>query len=151
MADFRDLAKWMTNGSSEQVTLVGWSVGAGLGVLAAADPNNKSIFSGLVAFGLVDVNVLGWSWKDNITYLTRSRPNEPSFQSSKYLPLIAPLRLQMIQSSHDEYTSLDEAAKLAAAANEPKRFTVVKANDHKFNGNTGEFFRALREGLQWIN
>lgn len=151
MADFRDLAKWMTSGSSERVMLVGWSEGAGLAVLAASDPNNKKIFSGLVAFGMVDVNALGWSWKDNITFLTGSRPNEPSFQSSKYLPLIAPLRLQMIQSSRDEYTSLDEAQKLAAAAKEPKRFTVVKADDHKFNGNTGEFFRTLREGLQWIN
>lgn len=151
MADFRDLAKWMTNGSDEHVTLVGWSEGAGLAVLAAADPNNKKIFGGLVTFGLIDVNVLGWSWRDTITYVTRSKPSEPSFHSSKYLPLIAPLRLQMIQSSQDEYTTLDNAQKLAAAAKEPKRFIVIKANDHKFNGNTEEFFRALREGLQWIN
>jgi dienelactone hydrolase len=150
MADFRDIAKWMTNNADERVALVGWSEGAGLAVLAAADPNNKNIFSGLVAFGLVDENVLGWSWRDNISYVTKIKPYEPSFHCSQYISLIAPLRLHLIQSSQDEYASLDEARKLAAAAKEPKRFTVIKANDHKFSGNAGEFFRTLREGVQWI-
>lgn len=150
MADFRDVARWMTKNSGERVTLVGWSEGAGLGVLAAADPNNRKIFSGLVAFGLVDENVLGWSWKDNLTYVTKSKPSGPKFLSSKYLPLVAPLRLQIIQSSQDEYTTLEAAQKLADVAKEPKRFNVIKANDHKFSGNAEEFFRVLREGVQWI-
>lgn len=151
MADFRDVARWMTQNSGERVTLVGWSEGAGLGVLAAADPNNRKVFSGLVAFGLVDENVLGWSWKDNLTYITKSKASGPKFQTSKYLPLVAPLHLQIIQSSQDEYTTLEAAQKLADFAKEPKRFNVVKANDHKFSGNTEEFFRVLREGVQWTS
>src|SRR5215510_14578591 len=36
MSDFRQIAQWMTRGPDERITLVGWSEGAGLGVLAAA-------------------------------------------------------------------------------------------------------------------
>jgi fermentation-respiration switch protein FrsA (DUF1100 family) len=63
---------------------------------------------------------------------------------------IAPLPLLMIQSSHDEYTPLDEAKRLFAAAREPKRFELIEAQNHKFSGNQEEFDRALREGLQWM-
>lgn len=53
MSDFRTLANWVTKGSGEKITLVGWSEGAGLGVLAAADSGNHRCFNGLIAFGLV--------------------------------------------------------------------------------------------------
>ena len=39
---------------------------------------------------------------------------------------------------------------LATAAREPKRVTVIQANNHRFDGNTNEFYRTLREGLQWM-
>ena len=35
MSDFQQIAQWMTQGANERVTLVGWSEGAGLGVLAS--------------------------------------------------------------------------------------------------------------------
>src|SRR5262245_11076284 len=54
MSDFRQIAQWMTKGADERVTLVGWSEGAGLGVLAAAGAENKRTFNGLVIFGRDD-------------------------------------------------------------------------------------------------
>jgi alpha/beta superfamily hydrolase len=140
----------MTKGANERVTLVGWSEGAGLGVLAAASGENKRTFNGLVTFGLEDVNVLGWCWKDNLTYITKSKPNEPTFRASDYMAKIAPLPYLMIQSSKDEFVSFDEAKRLATAAKEPKRVSVIQANNHRFDGNTDEFYRTLREGLQWM-
>ncbi|MFN0084655.1 MAG: lysylphosphatidylglycerol synthase domain-containing protein [Blastocatellia bacterium] len=134
MSDFRQIAAWMTNGANERVTLVGWSEGAGLDVLAAAAAENNRTFNGLVTFGLEDVNVLGWCWKDNITYITRSRPNEPTFQASGYMGKIAPLPYLMIHSSMDEFVSFDEARMLATAAKEPKRAIVIQANNHRFVG-----------------
>lgn len=151
MADFRDIARWMTRNTGERVTLIGWSEGAGLGVLAAADGNNKKVFAGLLTFGLGDVNVLGWNWRDNVTYVTGATPNEPVFHSSRYIPGIAPLPLMMIQASGDKCTLMGEAQNLASAAKEPKRFAAVQATDHKFSGGQSEFFRALREGLQWMS
>ena len=56
----------------------------------------------------------------------------------------------MIQSSQDQYTPLDEAKGLFALANQPKRFELVEGRNHRFDGNQEEFFRTLREGLQWV-
>lgn len=150
MSDFRSLAQWMTGNSGEKVTLVGWSEGAGLAVLAAACAENKRTFRGVITFGLGDENVLGWTWKDNLTYVTKSRPSEPVFHASDYMSKVAPLPLLMIYSSKDEYVPFDEAKHLATLAKEPKRVTVILAANHRFDGNTSEFYRTLREGLQWI-
>jgi pimeloyl-ACP methyl ester carboxylesterase len=116
MSDFKQIAEWMTNKSGDRVTLIGWSEGAGLGVLAVAADANKETFTGLITFGLGDENVLGWSWRDYLTYVTKQTPHEPTFKAVNYMARIAPLRLLMIQSSHDEYSPLDEARRLFAGA-----------------------------------
>ena len=148
MHDFRQMAEWMTNRSGEKVTLVGWSEGAGLCVLGAAGDGNKKIFTGLVTFGLGDENVLAWHWSNNLMSLVK-KPKEPTFRASDYMPKIAPLPVSMIQASHDQYTSLDEANRLFALAREPKRFNVVQGQNHRFDGDQDEFFRRLREELSW--
>ena len=150
MNDFRKIAEWMSNRSGERMTFVGWSEGAGLGVLGAAGQHNKTIFTGLIAFGLGDENVIAWHWSDNLTSLVK-KPKEPTFRAADYMSKVAPLPLLMIQSSHDQYTSRDEANRLFALAREPKRFTLVQGQNHRFDGNQEEFFRNLREGLQWIS
>jgi dienelactone hydrolase len=150
MNDFRSFAQWMTGNSGEKVTLVGWSEGAALAVLAAACAENKRSFRGVITFGLGDENVLGWNWKDNLTYVTKSKPNEPTFHASSYMGKVTPLPLLMIYSSKDEYVPFDEAKNLATLAKEPKRVTLIQAANHRFDGNTSEFYRTLREGLQWI-
>ena len=33
---------------------------------------------------------------------------------------------------------------------EPKRVSIIQANNHRFEGNTGEFYKQLREGLKWM-
>ena len=150
MNDFRELSEWMTNRSGERVILVGWSEGAGLGALAAAEERNKSVLAGFAAFGLGDENAIAWHWADNLTSLV-SKPNEPTFKASDYMAQIAPLPFFMIQSSHDQYTSLDEAKRLFALAREPKRYALVEGRTHRFDGNQDQFFGTLREGLQWIS
>ena len=108
----------------------------------------RRLFTGLVTFGLGDENVLGWHWSNNLTSLVK-KPKEPTFRASDYMPKIAPLPVLMIQASHDQYTSLDEANRLFALAREPKRFIVVEGQNHRFDGDQDEFFRRLREGLKW--
>ena len=150
MSDFRQVAQWMTKGANERVTLLGWSEGAGLSVLAAASSENKRAFNGLITLGLGDDNVLGWTWRDNVTYVTKAKPNEPTFHAQDYMARIAPLPYLMIQSSKDEFVPFDEAKMLATAAREPKRISVIQASNHRFDGNVNEFYRHLREGLQWM-
>lgn len=150
VSDFHQVAQWITKGANERVTLVGWSEGAGLSVLAAAGAENKRTFNGLVTFGLGDENVLGWTWRDNVTYITKSKPNEPVFHAKDYMAYITPLPYLMLHSSKDEFVPFEEAKLLATAAREPKRISVIQANNHRFDGNVNEFYRQLKEGLEWM-
>jgi len=135
----------------QRVTLVGWSEGAGLCLLAAAAPENKAIFQGLITIGLGEANVLGWRWVDDLTYLTGKDPKEPMFYSSSFLSRVSPLPLLMIQSSQDEYVSVRASQGLFAEAKEPKRYVLTEAHNHHFEGNTELFFKVLRDGLEWVN
>lgn len=146
ISDFKEIAKWVTKGSGERVMLVGWSEGAGLDVLAAGGDPGRRVFTGLITFGLVDENVLGWSWRDNLTYVTSSKPSGPKFHVVNYIGRVP--ALLMIQSSKDEYVTMDEVNKLYAAARGQKRLAVIQANDHRFSNNTAEFYKTLRDGLQ---
>lgn len=149
MADFAQLAAWIQERRREPILLVGWSEGAGLCLLAAASPDNKDIFSGLLTLGLPEINVLALHWSDIFSELTGSDPREPKFQSRDYLPQLAPLPLLMIQSSGDQYVSVPAARQLFAAAGEPKRFALIPAQNHRFDGNHQELFLVIREGLLW--
>ncbi len=145
VSDFRSLSEWVS--PERSVLLVGWSEGAGLGLLGAT---NKKAFRGFVAIGLGETSVLGWRTIDNLTYITKKEPNEPHFSSLPWLPRLSPAPLAMIQSEGDEYTALDAAKKLFAAAGEPKRWWLVRARNHRFDGAREQFFGALRESLEWI-
>lgn len=146
-ADIRTLAAALAE--RRRVALLGWSEGAGLMVLAAAIEPHAG-YAGLITMGLGDRNVLGWRLVDNLTYLTRKPPNEPSFSVAGYMARIAPLPLVMLQSTNDEYVARDEAARLFHAAVEPKRLVWVEAQNHRFDGAQPEFFRHLRQSLEWM-
>ena len=145
--DIRTLAEAVRG--KRRVVLLGWSEGAGLMVLAAATPS-KEAYTGLITMGLGDKNVLGWRFADNLTYLTRRPPSEPTFSALRYMSRISPLPLVMLQSTKDEYVGRDEANRLLNTAAEPKRLVLVEAQNHRFDGAQPEFFRQLRHSLEWI-
>lgn len=152
MQDYHTLGLWMQERTYEPVTILGWSDGAGLGVLAASSEDNRGVFNGLIALGLGESNILGWRKADYVTYLTHNEPDEPKFLSSDYIAKVSPLPFFMIQSAQDQYIPRDEALKLFSLAQEPKKFILIeKALNHQFDGNTAGFFRELRSGLIWIN
>lgn len=132
-----------------RITLVGWSQGAAMAVLAAGTPENQRTFSGAVLLGLPEAGVLGWRLADNLSYLTKGEPNEPKFATAPYLRRVAPLRLGMIHSSQDEYVTAETARKLFGLAAEPKRLDVVEARDHRYSGGRADFFRVLEEQVRW--
>ncbi len=150
MADFREIAKWMPRGIDEKVILIGHSEGADLCLLAAASDENKGTFNGVVFIGLSEFGILGWRWSDDITYITKKLPKEPTFKSVDFLPKVSPLPLMMIQSNRDEYVSVEAARRLFSTVREPKRFISINSQNHSFDGKTAEFFRALRNGIEWI-
>lgn len=151
MGDFAELAARISRGKREKLTLVGWSEGAGLCLLAAAGEQNNTYFNGFVAIGISELSELGWRWIDFITYITKKDPNEPMFRTADFLPRISPLPFVMMQSTRDLYISAGTAEKLFSIANEPKRFLLIQAKDHHFKGNQEEFFRELSSALVWID
>lgn len=150
MADYREIAKWMTRGKDESVTLVGWSQGAGMVLLAATPEENKKIFNGVISIGLAENNLLGWKWSDDFADAFKKIPDEPKFRSADYLPKIAPLPFYQIQSSQDEWVAAEAAKKMFALAPAPKKFVLIQAENHHFKNNVAAFYTALREGLEWI-
>lgn len=149
--DMAQIAKWMQTRWRERISILGWSEGAGLAVLAAASRDNEAVFNGVVTLGLSNTAFLGWRLRDDVTYITHGDPDEPMFRTRDYIPKVAPLALCMIQSSGDQFVSKDEAEALFGEAQQPKLYKLVQAQDHGFNGNTEGFFQALSEGLAWVD
>lgn len=148
--DFRQIVDWIRQGSSKPILFVGWSEGAGLALVAASDPHNKEQFSGVVAIGMTEDNILAWRWSDTWAEIEKKLPKEPTFPSSEFVALVAPLPLFVICSAHDEYVTLEATRSLFARAREPKKLVIIEAKDHNYGGNTGEFFQTLKQSLTWI-
>jgi pimeloyl-ACP methyl ester carboxylesterase len=147
---FNQMARWIQQGGQERLLLVGWSEGAGLGLVATADAENQKIFDGLVAIGTPEYNILAWHWRDIGAEITKKLPGEPTFKSADFMAKVSPLPLFVIASTSNEYVSPEATRALFSAALQPKRLVMIDARDHKYSGNTEGFFRALREGLNWI-
>lgn len=149
-ADYRTLAAFAAKGTSQKPILVGVSLGAGLSILAAADPNTKAAMAGIVALGLPDINELAWRWRDSVIYVTHGVPNEPTFSTAAVIDQVAPLPLAAIHSNHDEFISAARAQEVFERARDPKKLWIVSASNHRFSDNSAEFERRLIEAIEWV-
>jgi len=149
--DYRTLAKWTIDATGKPPILVGVSEGAGLSVLAAADPETKRLTRGVIGLGLPDQNELGWRWRDAVIYVTHGRPDEPSFSSAAIVPRLAPLPLAAIHSTGDEFVPVTEVRHIVDAARGPKRLWIVQACNHRFSDNLDELDARLLDAVSWID
>jgi len=149
-ADYRVLAEFASRGSTKKPILIGVSEGAGLSILAATDPQTRGTIGGVIGLGLPDMNELAWHWRDVAIYITHGAPKEPMFSTADVIGKVAPLPIAAIHSTHDEYVPIDEVNRVFAAAKEPKKLWIVKASNHAFSDNLGEFDQRLMEGLGWV-
>ena len=146
-ADYAELITRLQ--AKKPVVLVGWSEGASLSLLAALSQEAKpSPVSGLVAIGLPEVGILGWKWKDAISWVTKKTPDEPQFHASDYIPRLR-VPFYLLRSSQDQYVSEQDAAHMLAVAAKPKRLVVVPSDNHRFSSNRDGFFRELKSALEW--
>jgi dienelactone hydrolase len=148
--DFKALVDYAAKGATAKPLLMGVSEGAGLAVLAAADPAVKAATSGVVALGLPDKNELGWRFRDSTIYLTKGLPDEPLFSVAEVIAKVSPLPIVAIHSTRDEFVPLDEVRRLMDRALEPKRLVIVEARNHGFGGNEADMHARLVESLAWI-
>jgi pimeloyl-ACP methyl ester carboxylesterase len=148
--DYRRLIEFAAGGSGQKPVLVGVSEGAGLSVLAAADPQTRGRISGVIGLGLPEEIELGWRWTDSIIYVTKGTPREPTFRVSAMIGRLAPVPLAEIHATGDEFVPLQEVRALMDRAREPKRQWIVEASNHRFSDNRAAFDRRLLEALAWV-
>ena len=148
--DYQTLIGFASRTTGRKPVLIGTSEGAGLSVLAAADPINKDAVIGVIGLGLPNITELGWRWRDMAIYVTHRPPNEPSFKVTTVVDRLAPIPLAAIHSTHDEYVPLTEIKHVLATASDPKRLWVVEAGNHRFGDNLAQFDRSLLEAVAWV-
>lgn len=148
--DYRALIDYTRRGSAARPVLAGISEGAGLSVLAAADPGLKPQIQGVLGLGLPDQNELGWKWQDFTIWITKKTPSEPSFMVEDVIGKVSPVPLAEIHSTHDEFVPLELARSMFARAGDPKRMWVIDAANHRFSDRRDELDLRLLEALDWI-
>jgi fermentation-respiration switch protein FrsA (DUF1100 family) len=149
--DYRVLADYAAQGASRSPILIGVSEGAGLSVLAATGPVVKERVRGVVGIGLPEKNELGWRWRDMTIYFSHGVPNEPLFSASAVVGRVAPTPLAAIHSTNDEFVPLPTLQSIMEKAGQPKRVWTIKASNHGFSDNLGQFNAALLEAIEWID
>jgi type IV secretory pathway VirJ component len=150
-SDFRTLIEYSRHTSGQPPILVGVSEGGALSVLAATDPSNQSSIRGVVGVGLGDLNELAWHWTDSMIYVTHGIPREPTFSIVSIVERMAPVPLAVINSTHDEFVPGGEAARIIAAARNPKRLWQIDAADHRFSDRQEELHLRLLDALHWMS
>ena len=148
--DFRTLMGYASRATGQRPLMVGISEGAGLSVLAAADPSTPAP-DGVIAIGLGDRNELAWRWKDTVIYLTHRVPSEPTFSAVALAGRIAPTPLAVIASTHDEYVPKAEIDRIMAAARAPKRLWMIDAADHRFSDQPDQLASCLADAIAWVH
>jgi alpha-beta hydrolase superfamily lysophospholipase len=149
--DYRQLAAFAAKATGKKPILIGVSAGAGLSVLAASESRTQAAIAGVIALGLPRRSELGWRWKDALIYVTKQTPNEPTFSADAIIDRVAPLPLAAIHSTQDEFVPVAEVQDILKNAREPKQLWIVKASNHRFSDNLGEFDQRLLEAVEWVN
>ena len=147
--DFRALIGYASRATGQRPLLVGVSEGAGLSMLAAADPSTPAL-AGVIAIGLGDQNELAWRWKDDVIYVTHGVPSEPRFSAIALAARVAPTPLALVSSTHDEYVPEGEVDRIMAAARAPKRLWMIDAADHRFSDQQEQLARCLADAIAWV-
>jgi pimeloyl-ACP methyl ester carboxylesterase len=148
--DYQTLLDYSMQSNSTPPILVGISEGAGLSLLAATLPENKSKIKGLLLLGLPNENELAWKWSDFKIWFTHKTPNEPIFRADEVISKVSPVPFAEIHSTHDEFISLEDEKKIFALAQPPKKMWAIEAKNHRFSDNRETLEHNLLEALQWI-
>jgi dienelactone hydrolase len=149
--DYQTLVDYARGGRSAPVLLVGVSEGAGLSVLAAADPGLQPSLLGVLGLGLPDVNELGWRFSDSTIYFTHKTPNEPTFKAGDYVAKLGTVPLFAIHARHDEFVPVADVQRLMSLPGDgPRKLVVLEAADHRFSDKQPELQKAIQDAFAWM-
>jgi dienelactone hydrolase len=132
------------------VYVYGWSLGAGFAIAVGSDVDTRANWAGIISIGLPKQNQLVSGVSGNHANLNNEGSALYGFRSENVLGLITPVPLVMIQSTSDTASPQKVGTVLFAAANNPKKYVLIKASNHRFSGARDEFYAALSNAVVWM-
>ncbi len=132
------------------VYVYGWSLGAGFAIAVGSDEQTRANWAGIISIGLPKQNQLVSGVGGNHANLNVETKAVYGFRSEDVLARIAPVPLVMIQSTSDTASPQKVGSALFATAQDPKKYVLIKASNHRFSGAREEFYAALGNAVTWI-
>lgn len=152
--DYADIAKALRSyakvDGATPVYVYGWSLGAGFAIAVGSDVDTRANWAGIISIGLPKQNQLVSGVNGNHANLNNEGSAIYGFRSENVLGLITPVPLVMIQSTSDTASPQKVGTVLFAAANNPKKYVLIKAGNHRFSGGRDEFYAALSNAVAWM-
>ena len=124
------------------VILIGISRGAGLASIAAGQPSLRSHVAGVIAVALSDI-------EEHVLH-RRGRAAKRKWvavETYVYLRKLTDLPFEIIQSTHDKYTTATQARRLLGADTPLHHLHPIEATSHTFRGGVPALLAELQNSL----
>lgn len=152
--DYAEIAAALRNYAQVEtgtpVYVYGWSLGAGFAIAVGSDADTRANWAGIISIGLPRQNQLVSGVRGNHANLHDESTSTYGFRSEDVMGRIAPVPLVMIQSTTDTASPQKVGNALFATAKDPKKYVLIKANNHRFTGAREEFYTALNDAVVWM-
>jgi len=136
--------------AATQIYVYGWSLGAGFAIAVGSDLDTRANWAGIISIGLPRQNQLVSGVGGNHTNLNHETSALYGFRSADVMGHIALSPVVMIQSTTDTASPMKVGTTLFATAKDPKKYVLIKANNHRFTGAREEFYAALNDAVVWM-
>ena len=133
----------------QHVFLLGVSEGAGLVLVAGADPRVGGQLAGVVGVdtpSTVSLRSPYWNWT---SWITHKDAEDVSVAAGDYVAAVAPVPVVLIYGTHDIDGPTDTAQKVFDSGRDPRRLTVITTERTSFDDVREPLFNALQDCLAW--
>jgi pimeloyl-ACP methyl ester carboxylesterase len=148
--DYRRIASFAGWATGRKPVLLGVSEGAGLSILAAADPPTKAEARGVVAVGVPDLNHVAMQWREAVIRLTHRQLNGSALSLARVVAGVAPLPLAVIHPSTTEVLAAADVARIIERSHSPTKLWVVPWGDPSYSNHFSQFDRCVLEAIAWV-
>jgi pimeloyl-ACP methyl ester carboxylesterase len=132
------------------VVLVGISRGADLAVIAAGRRVLRHELWGVVAVGLTEEEEYVRWFRLIGGRVAAPRGTAVMVELYDYLPLLGPVPISVIQSTHDKYLPAAEARRLFGSDTDRRRLQAIEARDHSFGHARSALYATIHDSLTWV-
>ncbi len=147
LAVLRRVHEWFPD--LQRVFLLGVSEGAGLALVAAADPRVGLQLAGVVGLetpGTVSLRSPYWTWT---SWITHKDEDSVPIAAVDYVAAVAPVPVAFIYGTHDMAGSTETAQTIFDRGGEPRRLAVIETERVLFDDAREQLFDTIHDCLAW--